>query len=297
MYEYLLDYHTIVVQRLHQWREFYVIDRLKRLGKRIVYDIDDDIFNIPSHNPASHLIRNDECEAARAIMNLADAVTTTTEILKGKLGFPEKTFVIPNAVDLDDGYPAGFSGSADDHKRILWWGSPTHQEDWKECFEAVDQILQEMPKVRVFIMGMLPDMVKKAVENPNNPHWDERVEFMDFKDVETYIGLTKSTKADVGICPLQTTDFNSAKSAIKWIEMTAAGVPVIASDCSPYKEATQHGINGFLAKDKDAWIVSLRLLLNDPEMCKTLVQNARATINEKFDAKKTIESWEKVIFP
>jgi glycosyltransferase involved in cell wall biosynthesis len=119
---------------------------------------------------------------------------------------------------------------------------------------------------------------------------------MDFKDVETYISLTKSTKADVGICPLQTTPFNSCKSNIKYIEMTAAGVPVIASNCSPYKEAIESGVNGFLAKDKTEWVAYLRTLLNDKETCKQMVQAARATIDDKFNAKKVVDDWEKVIF-
>ena len=295
-YEYLLEYEVIVVQRLHQWREFYTIERLKRMGRKIIYDIDDDIFNIPSHNPASRLIRNDECEAARCIMRLADKITVTTEILKNKLGFPEKTVIIPNAIDLDDGYPTGWQGSPDEFKRIVWMGSATHHEDWTECFDAVDELFRQRKDVRLLIMGMLPNVVRKNVEDATKPYWDNRVEFMDFKDVETYVSLTKNFKADIAIAPLQSTPFNSCKSAIKWQEYTAAGLPTIASDCSPYKEAITNGIDGFLVNGKDAWLAAMKMLLDDKELCKITVENARRTINEKLDVKKVVELWEKTLF-
>ena len=290
-YEYLLEYDAIVVQRLHQWREFYTIERLKRMGKRVIYDIDDDIFNIPPHNPASRVIRNDECEAARAIMGIVDKITVTTEILKAKLGFPDKTIVVPNTVDLDDGYPAKWVGSPDEYKRIVWMGSATHHEDWNECFEAVNKVMLMMPKVRLFVMGMLPYQIKKAVEMETNPHWDNRVEYMDFKDVETYVSLCKTVKADIAIAPLQNTSFNSGKSALKWMEYSAAGLPVIASNVSPYKEVITDKHDGLLVNGTDAWYETIKGLIENPTECARLVDNACGTIREKYDAPKTVEKW------
>jgi len=297
-YEYLLEYDTIVVQRLHQWREYYTIDRLKRTrpNLRIVYDIDDDIFNIPSSNPASRLLRNDECEAARGIMSIADVITTTTEVLKQSLGFPEKTVVIPNAIDLEDGYPSEWRGSADEYKRILWQGSPTHQEDWEQCFSAVNRIIQDMPNVRLLIMGMLPTSVKQAVDSDDTPWWDGRVEYMDFKDVETYVSLTKTIRADVGIAPLTTSKFNSCKSALKWMEFTAIGIPTVASNASPYKEAITSGETGILANTEEEWYDALKALLQSDDKCCDMVRAAVDTINEKHDAKSVADDWKRTIF-
>ena len=78
----LMDYDTIFVQRIHDWEGYYLLSRLKSAGKRIVYDLDDDIFNIPDENPASRMIRRDEQMAAAECMKLADVVTVTTDALQ-----------------------------------------------------------------------------------------------------------------------------------------------------------------------------------------------------------------------
>ena len=45
-FDYLLEYDTVFIQRVHDWESFYVLEKLKTTGKRIVYDLDDDLFSI-----------------------------------------------------------------------------------------------------------------------------------------------------------------------------------------------------------------------------------------------------------
>jgi glycosyltransferase involved in cell wall biosynthesis len=304
IYEYLLEYDTIVVQRLHEWKEFYVIEKLKRLGKKIIYDIDDDIFSIPPTNPAHKRIRYDEQEAARAIMGLADVITTPSEVIKERFGFADKTVVIPNAVDLDDGWPKltgndevdiAKLSSPDDHMRILWQGSPTHGEDWFECVTAVDYIMEKYDNVRLVILGFLPPVVSQMVEDVTKPWWNGRVEFADFTDVETYVAITKHLRVEVALAPLQETVFNAAKSALKFAEYTAIGTPCIASAVTPYKEVIQSGENGFLATCEEEWVEHMETLLTQADERLRLVRNARKTVEEQFDIKKVVKEWQRLL--
>jgi len=296
VYEYLLKYDVIVVQRLYSWREFYTVERLKRHGKRIVYDIDDDIFSIPADNPAARVIRRDQMEAAKGIMAIVDKITTTTEILKEKLGFQDKTVVIPNAIDLDDGYQIGYQGQTDEFRRIMWMGSATHEKDWECCLPAVDSILQKYPNTRLVLLGFIPRCIQAMVES-SRPWWDGRVEFSGFTDVETYVSVTKQLRVDIALCPLQDTVFNHSKSAIKWMEYSAAGIPTIASNVSPYKEAITNDHDGILVENNpEEWEQAICKLLDEEDLRRTFVDNARSTINEKYDIKKVVHEWEAAIF-
>lgn len=293
-YENLLDYDVIVVQRLHNWREYYVIDSLKRNGKRIVYDIDDNIFNIDATNPVAHYIKLDELEAARSIMKISDTIITTTDILKEQLGFQEKTIVVPNSIDFNDGYQTIYS-APEDERRILWMGSATHGVDWLECIEAIDRILKENDDVRLIIVGYIPDCVRDKISNENNIWWDGRVMYETFKDVESYVSLSKTLKANCAIAPLQNTKFNICKSNLKWLEYTASCIPTIASNVSPYKEDIINGKNGFLASNVNEWYENINKLLNDNQLCADIVNTARITIEDKYDIKSVVYDWEKAI--
>lgn len=293
VYDYLLQYDTIVIQRLHSWREFYTVQRLKQAGKRVVYDIDDDIFNIPEHNYASRSIKQDQINAAKAIMKICDAITTTNETLKERLGLPDKTVVIPNAIDLDD-YPQERLVSEDGLKRILWFGSPTHEKDWQECIAAVDKVMQAREDVRLTLMGYLPEVVQKYAVNGG---WDAKVEYIDFRDVETYITLMKQIPGTVAIAPLSKDRFNYAKSVLKWMEYSAIWVPVVASNTLPYTEAVVHGETGFLADNPIEWERCVNALLDDDEVAKHLVNGARLRIKSEYDVKQVVDLWESVILP
>lgn len=296
VYDYLLEYDVIVVQRLHTWREFYTIERLKRQGKRIVYDIDDDIFNIPDDNIASRIVRLDQQNAAKAIMSICDVITTTNSNLKERLGFPDKTIIVPNAIDMNDGYPQKPNPKQDEFQRIVWMGSHTHERDWLECFEAIDRVLKERENVRLTLLGYCPKMIQKHMNDDSNIWWDKRVEFMDFQEAETYIKTTKQLVADVALAPLEDRSFNHAKSNIKWLEYTAACVPTVASNVFPYNEYIENEQNGFLAETSDDWHEYITQLLDKKELRIKILENARSTVDEHFDIKKVVYDWEHAIF-
>lgn len=162
-FESLLEYGTVYVQRIHDWESFYLLERLKKAGKRIVYDIDDDIFNIEKDNPASRLIGRDDQMAAVACMKLADEVTTTTAKLQWVIRNATEgvtATIIPNAIDVADKWvPTPLTGSQDEFKRIFWQGGESHGEDWNECVDAVDAVLSERKDVRLVILGFMPPVL------------------------------------------------------------------------------------------------------------------------------------------
>jgi len=292
----LLEYDTIFVQREHNWESFGVLERLKSAGKRIIYDIDDDLFSIPEGNPASKMMGRGEQMAAVECMKLADVVTTSTEVLKDRLTQileGRVPVVVPNALDVDEAWqPTPLIGSPDGWRRIFWQGSNTHDEDWNECFEAVDHVMQIHEDVRMVILGYLPSMVQRSV---SQSHWRNRIEFLGPVEPEAYFRLIKHIRAEVGLAPLGSNWFNKAKSNIKWIENTMIGMPTVASDIRPYSDEITSGETGFVCSTRAEWIDAIEKCLNDERLRKTMVEKARKKIRDEFNIKNVSQVWRKIL--
>jgi glycosyltransferase involved in cell wall biosynthesis len=291
----LLEYDTIFVQRVCNWDYLLVLERLKKAGKRIVYDVDDDIFAIPSDNPASKGMGRSEQMAAVECMKIADVVTTTTSILQERFTslLGRAPVVVPNAIDPDDGWnPTPMTGSPDGKKRIFWQGSNTHDEDWNECFDAVDRVMKKRSDVRVVIMGFLPTLVKESL---GEPHWKDRVEYIGSMAPEAYFRLIKHVRGDVGLAPLRHEHFNLGKSSIKWIENSVIGMPTVASDVAPYSDVIEHGVDGFICSDTDEWEDAIDVCLDNDSVRRQVVENARVKVRREFNIKTVSETWRRVL--
>lgn len=296
-YNGLLEYDVIYVQRVHNWDSHGVLERLKAAGKKIVYDIDDDLFAIPEDNPASKGMGRSEQIAAVECMKLADVVTTTTSILQERLTpllGGRAPVVVPNAIDLDDGWtPTPLTGSpeGDRFQRMFWQGSNTHDGDWAECFEAVDRIMAKRSNLRMVILGFLPTLVRESLDKP---HWKGRVEYLGTMAPEAYFRLIKHIRADVGLAPLLDNHFNQGKSPIKWLENTAIGIPTVASDCSPFSEVIEEG-SGFLCVGTDEWEKAILTCLDDKRERQKVVNAARIRANRRFNIKSVAKTWRNLL--
>ncbi len=81
---------------------------------------------------------------------------------------------------------------------------------------------------------------------------------------------------DVNLAPLTWSDpFANAKSAVKYLEAAAVGVPTVASPTAAFREAIRDGVNGLLAGGENEWIVALRNLLTDAGLRRRLGNSAR----------------------
>ena len=84
---------------------------------------------------------------------------------------------------------------------------------------------------------------------------------------------------DIGLVPLNNIPFNHAKSTIKGLEYTAAGIPFIASYSPEYELLEQQGV-GRVARTPEEWIHHLSEL-QDPKIRKEEIdknyENLKAT--------------------
>jgi glycosyltransferase involved in cell wall biosynthesis len=291
----LLEYHTIYVQRLHDWESYSLLVRLKNAGKRIIYDLDDDIFNIPKSNPAFEAFGCGEQTAAIECMKLADVVTTTTMVLQERLTVHLNGIVpmiIPNSIDTGGWVPTPFTGSLDGIKRIFWQGSSTHNEDWNECFDAVERIMKSRKDVHLTLLGFIPTCLR---EHMNESHFQGKIEYLGPMNPEAYFRLIRDVHADVGLAPLKQDFFNMAKSNIKWIENSMIGMPTVASDVYPYSDVIEHGVTGFIANTSKEWEDYILQCLDDVVIRRGIIVKARDRIENEFNIRFAASQWKRIL--
>jgi hypothetical protein len=60
--------------------------------------------------------------------------------------------------------------------------------------------------------------------------------------------------------------FNESKSAVKWLEAAAVGVPTVASASTPFRDAVDHGRTGMLCRTLEDWRDSISTLIDSSEL-------------------------------
>jgi len=233
--------------------------------------------------------------SAIACMNLADVVVTTTSHLVSVLreaDVESPIEIIPNAVDLKDGWlHTSSTGSPDDKQRIFWAGSDTHGVDWNECLDVVSQVMDNRKNVLLVIIGACPNALASRASR-----WPGRVENMLPMEPETYYRILKHVRADVGLLPLADNFFNRSKSPLKFIEYAMIGIPSVASDAQPYNGIITHEENGFLAKTKRDWRQGISKCLDNSKVRRDILSEARKTTQAHYDINNVASKWEKILF-
>src|SRR5262249_45144987 len=111
-------------------------------------------------------------------------------------------------------------------------------------------------------------------------HWFERLTIPDpCKPYPRFVGWLREQRArwDIALAPLADTRFNSFKSDLKWLEYSALGLPVVASDREPYAAINDGGTGRLVSDDSSAWADAVRDLAEAPNRAREL---ARAAFDE-----------------
>jgi glycosyltransferase involved in cell wall biosynthesis len=165
--------------------------QLRERGITLICDIDD-YWNPPSTHPLYSVIKNDKMdEKIKRNLELADYVTTTTNIFAEKIRKEvegSNVYVIPNAVNMNDKmWKSEVEDNPTDKVRIAWIGGSSHLHDLKLLEPSFTKLNTSTPlkdKYQVVMCGfdirgtmteIMPDGQKRV--RKIDPHESVWVEF------------------------------------------------------------------------------------------------------------------------
>lgn len=275
----------------------------KKFNCKIVWDFDDDLFNIrPSQSAYKVYPPGSRGRALLgAAMTYCDAITVSTETLKESLSKTLKEifnvdipiYVCSNFINVEKWTKIKYRPS--NSPTIGYYGSTTHNDDLELIKPTLYKILEKYPTVRLEFVGAMsmkdtvdffkdiPDdeLLKRVKLSGGTSGWDGFPEML----------INKNW--DIALAPLINDKFNECKSNIKWMETAMKQIPCVCSDIVTYN--TSIGKNdGILAKDKE-WFNKLSKLIENPDYRVFIGKNARKSVEDNFSAEAIIPQWEKAL--
>jgi glycosyltransferase involved in cell wall biosynthesis len=258
------------------------IVRARGNGKRVIVDIDDDMWSIHPSNPAyEHWNRTSRQEVLEFCLSAADLVTVSTpDLLSVVRPMNGRVTVLPNMLPAES-WPTARGDRGLDHRIVVGWaGSRHHEVDLAILSGILETLLDAYPQIEVAIAG--------TKDLPFRPH--ARLRLIPGVMIEQYPSILE--QFDIGMIPLVDGRFNRCKSDLKFLEYAMVGIPSVASKVGPYESSVVHGVNGFLARNPKDWLKHLRRLIEDAELRRSIGAAAR-----EFAETRTIQGniglWER----
>lgn len=243
----------------------------------LLYDLDDDLLNIPKDHPEADALRP-KAKLVAAMLRHADAVWTSTETLRASLAAvrPDARVV---ANGLDERLwsvaprPAPSGPVRVGPTRILLMGTETHKADFAILAPALKRLSETFgQRVSIDVVGVTGGELPAGVNRVVVPHHQGQTypAFVNW--------IARQPQWHVGATPLANTAFNACKSSIKTLDYAALGLAVAASDVGVYRHSLANGPGGLLAANTPAdWYATLSRLVRDPALTWRLAEGARAS--------------------
>lgn len=259
-------HRVIVGQRIDKpdsmkrWRRW-------RAHSRLVYEIDDDLWHVPVTNWMAHptFQKLEVLDAVETGMMLSNLVTVSTEPLAELARqFNPEVRVIPNFIPGElltwNRYRPRVwqKRKAKEITRVVigWRGGGSHTMDVAVIARPVCHVLEHNPRAELHMVG---DDFRETIGAPLN-----RTRFTNWVPIDASNKYFRSLLDwDIALAPLAGTRFDQSKSNLAALEPAALGIPVLASDCEPYRGFVQHGKTGYLIRKPSEWGKRMQELIND----------------------------------
>jgi len=320
-YESLLPFDVVVVQRALFGADtipiMAIIKRLKSAGKRIVYENDDDLFSLMPDNQCYYAMTPDDKKAIEWITKESHAIFTTNAHLADRMGFAEKTFVLPNSLDLVRIVKPVRDAERDKHILVLWHGGDSHEVDINWMQKSLnnliinrDRLQKETGKDIYFaFLGYFPKFLEPMMNvkynvmiEPGNRDADLKKDVRELvikgrnglrylKGVppEQFHNYLAYLEPDICYCPLVDNEFVKSKSDIKVVESIVAGAGTVVANFGPYAMLPDNIV--LKGKTPEQMGHAIQQLIVNPDKRRQLVIDGQEWVFKNRNLHDNVDLW------
>lgn len=258
-----------------------IMEEAKRLGRLIIYYLDDDLLHIPEEASSAPYYNDPMIQKTmKRLLAISDILWGVNENIREIYGPLCPGRWIWNRLPMKAIKKADIGG--ENRLNILYAGSVDHQKLVIEILNpVVDMLSREYPdRVTFTFIG-----ANSGIKDRDNV---KNVSF--FSDYADYRQFVENGNFSVGLAPTRTSGFYQCKYYNKFVEYASIGAVGVFTDCPLYRQVVVDGENGFLcANSVDLWYLLLKTLIENPaplESCRSLIQQQ---LIEEFDAEQVAE--------
>jgi glycosyltransferase involved in cell wall biosynthesis len=247
-------------------------ERMAARGRRAIFDFDDAIFE-----------RRSNRRKFPALIALADRVIAGNPYLAARSGAPDKTTIIPTAVDAERYAYQKPRETRGKDVVVGWTGLDINYRQLIHALPGLRRAL-ERTGARFLAISNKPPPPELAALRPEYVQWRPESEVEDL------------ARIDVGLMPLPDGPIERGKCAYKLIQYMALGRPGVASPVGANRDVVTEGVDGFLPADESAWERAIVSLVEDPSLRREMGERARARVEAAYSVRAVIPLYKEAIF-
>lgn len=255
------------------------IEKLDSLGKLVIYDIDDYVFQNGGRFNTAH-----ELKVINQYFNAANCYSASTQTLLDK--FPKNDnprFVRKNCINKQTFNILSSDKYRKENERFrVGWTVGINRREMQDF--AIELLgLLDVPDMGIdfYYFGKMDDFYKRTKTFRNISC--NRLNYIPTGQWKDLYKLFTLSNFDVVINPLDENDeFFSCKSEIKFIELGSMGVPLIVSRVKPFTEIITEGTNGFFASTPRDFAQKILYLKKNPMLARSVGLRAREDVKREY---------------
>jgi glycosyltransferase, group 1 family len=249
-----------------------IIESANRAGRYTIMFLDDDLINIPLDLDSTKYYNDQKlkkyileilskCQILWAVNpKIIEKYSKYTITKKGILG------KVPMKIEIE-------KKECTEPLKVLYAGSIDHKQTLQKIIKPVikkfDEIIKD--KITFTFVGA-------------NPEIDRTAHYNYFQDYKSYKKFVIEGKFDIGLAPIETTEFYKSKYYNKFLEYTSIGVVGIYTDTEPYNLIVKDGINGFLCENApEKWCLKIEKIIENPSKISEILERAQKQVREDYN--------------
>lgn len=196
--------------------------------------------------------------------------------------FGKPVAIIPTGVDIDRFHPR--PRESDSRKVIGWSGSSSGYR----FFASLEPVLAALLKKH-------PDWLLRVVSDAPPPFHSINPSQLEYSPWSADEEVRLIASMNIGIMPLDNTEWSKGKCSYKMLLYMSCGVPVVVSDVGMNREVLDFGAAGFGVSAPDDWIGAIEALIKDEKLRAAFGTTGRQVVEQHFSLAAVADQWSTVL--
>jgi glycosyltransferase involved in cell wall biosynthesis len=285
--ETLNNYDLIVFSRNHSKRTIGFIEHLIQKKIPYIFEIDDDLFQLPIDYPNQREISGANLDRLSIVIKNAAMV----RVFSTKMAERVNTISQHVKQELPPLFWSMISTPKHKSKKItITYATSRYEKD--PLFEIISDALKIILKkyedsIEIVFWGYYP----KDFRNKANTKF---IPFM--RNYQKFLSKFSTYGLDIGLAPMSNNPFCQAKTDNKFREYGACNIAGIYSQVDLYNEIV-NGETGLLVENQvPSWVNAISLLIENQDQRDKIIDQANQFVRSKYSEEEYVLNWEQDIF-
>ena len=276
--------HTIDPQHAH------ILDWIREAGRPLVYEIDDNLLNIPPGISGLDYLRDPvRRNVLVSCLKQADIVRVYSPELQRILAeYNPRVVMVSGPLDWSL-MPVNSPLPGTHAVKIVYATGRMEDQIGRMLIEPLQRVLDAHPNAELTVWGPRHEGLARHPRVRSLPL---------IRDYDTFFARFAAEQFDIGLAPLPDDEFHRCKSNNKFREYAACGIAGVYSDMPVYNTFVADGQTGLLVPNTgEAWVNAIGRLVSDNELRTAMGRDAAAYAAAHFNERVTDDQWMSQIGP